>query len=116
MVADNDRGRLICVVEDHRALAAGAPLGPTGGRIPEPANSLASVDIETGALSTLAQGYDFYSTPRLSPDGSRLACRGATRTCRGTVVSCNGRHRRGMASSPTRAWSLQSDESNVQPE
>jgi dipeptidyl aminopeptidase/acylaminoacyl peptidase len=73
MVADDPRGRLICVVEDHRALAAGGSVGPIGGRIPEPANWLAAVDLETGALSTLAQGYDFYSTPRLSPGGSRLA-------------------------------------------
>jgi dipeptidyl aminopeptidase/acylaminoacyl peptidase len=73
MIADDRRGRLICVVEDHRGLADDVSAGPKGSRIPEPANFLAAVDLTTGALSTLALGYDFYSTPRLSHGGSRLA-------------------------------------------
>jgi dipeptidyl aminopeptidase/acylaminoacyl peptidase len=55
------RGRLICVREDHTA----------AGR--EPANTLVSIPLDGGAGRVLISGSDFYSTPRLSPDGSRLA-------------------------------------------
>ena len=62
---DRRRGRLICVREDHSDPKR------------EPVNTLVTIPIEaTGTLSAghvLASGYDFYSTPRLSPDGSRLA-------------------------------------------
>ena len=60
---DAARGRLICVREDHTV----------EGR--ECVNTLVSVamDGSTGAGHILAEGYDFYSTPRLSPDGSQLA-------------------------------------------
>lgn len=60
-VADRARRRLICVAEDHRT---------DGG---EPENLLVAVDTETGAVTPLARGYDFYSTPRLSSDGRSLA-------------------------------------------
>jgi len=58
MVLDTVRHRLLCVVEDHRGATVINDLRtvPTGGGEPEP----------------LAGGNDFYSTPRLSPDGSRL--------------------------------------------
>ena len=46
---------------------------PARRRIPEPSNWLGAVDLSTGAVTPLTQGYDFYSTPRLSPDGRRLA-------------------------------------------
>lgn len=63
MVVDTGRGRLICVREDH----AESDL--------QPVNTLVSVtlsgDAEGGRV--LVSGNDFYSTPRLSPDGSRLA-------------------------------------------
>ena len=57
---DRARGRLICVREDHAI----------EGR--EPANTLVSVGTDNGDVNVLASGYDFYSTPRLSPDGARL--------------------------------------------
>ena len=34
---------------------------------------LVAVDLSSGAQTVLTSGYDFYSTPRLSPDGMRLA-------------------------------------------
>ena len=73
LLVDRPRNRLICVVEDHRQIAAGPPTATDGGRIPEPINTLGAVDLASGTVTTLAEGYDFYSTPRLSPDGNRLA-------------------------------------------
>jgi dipeptidyl aminopeptidase/acylaminoacyl peptidase len=63
-VADLGRRRLICVREDHTQ-AAGA----------EPVNALVSIPLEGPPMSgtILASGFDFYSTPRLSADGFRLA-------------------------------------------
>ncbi len=61
-VADPGRERLICVREDHTA--AGRP----------PVNALVGVALgHTADGEVLASGTDFYSNPRLSPDGSRLA-------------------------------------------
>ncbi len=57
---DPDRNRLLCVCEDHGA----------GGK--EPRNTLAAVSLTDGGVAHLAAGNDFYSTPRLSPDGTRL--------------------------------------------
>jgi dipeptidyl aminopeptidase/acylaminoacyl peptidase len=74
MVVDDARGRLICIVEDHRALPTGdSPTAPIGGRIAEPQNWLAAINLASGEATPLAQGHDFYSTPRLSGDGRRLA-------------------------------------------
>jgi dipeptidyl aminopeptidase/acylaminoacyl peptidase len=68
------RGRLIAVVEDHRAIAAAGSAGAAiGERIAEPTNSLAAIDPQSGQVATLAGGHDFYSSPRLSRDGRRLA-------------------------------------------
>ncbi|NJL01799.1 MAG: S9 family peptidase [Spirulinaceae cyanobacterium SM2_1_0] len=61
MVLDQQRDRLICVCEDHRNPSA------------EPVNTLATIDLTTGAVQTLVSGSDFYSSPRLSPDGQYLA-------------------------------------------
>ncbi|HSX25689.1 MAG TPA: prolyl oligopeptidase family serine peptidase [Chlamydiales bacterium] len=36
-------------------------------------NCLALVDPETGDVQRIAEGYDFYSSPRISPDGKQLA-------------------------------------------
>ncbi len=62
-IVDPFRQRLICVREDHTA----------EGR--EAVNSLVSLDLRKNLDSgqVLASGSDFYSGPRLSPDGSRLA-------------------------------------------
>jgi dipeptidyl aminopeptidase/acylaminoacyl peptidase len=59
---DPGRGRLICVREDHTKPGE------------EAANTLVSISLEDGAdQMLLASGNDFYASPRLSPDGSRLA-------------------------------------------
>ena len=58
---DSRHNRILCVCEDHSNSAT------------EPVNSLVSIDVTTGAISTLHQGYDFYSNPRINHDGSKLA-------------------------------------------
>ena len=62
---DVGRRRLVCVREDH-----------TGGGH-EPVNALVGIPLEAGGgegrADVIASGHDFYSTPRLSPDGTRLA-------------------------------------------
>jgi dipeptidyl aminopeptidase/acylaminoacyl peptidase len=60
-IVDTLRNRLICVREDHR----------TEGK--EAENCLVAVEIDDGAEFVLAAGNNFYSSPRLSPDGKRLA-------------------------------------------
>jgi len=59
-ILDRGGNRLICIGEDH-----------SSGE--EPSNALVSVSLESGAVEVLASGKDFYSSPRLSPDGRRLA-------------------------------------------
>src|SRR5919201_655594 len=62
MVVDGRRGRVIAVREDHTTGAA------------EAVNTLVSLDADgSGDAFTLASGNDFYSSPRLSPDGGRIA-------------------------------------------
>jgi dipeptidyl aminopeptidase/acylaminoacyl peptidase len=61
LIFDEERDRLICVCEDH------------GDASTEPVNSIIGIDLSTGDIQTLVSGDDFYSSPRLSPDGSRLA-------------------------------------------
>ena len=59
---DRRRNLWIGVREDHLS----------GGK--EPINTLAAIDLVLGGPGqVLAQGRDFYSSPRLSPDGTRLA-------------------------------------------
>lgn len=61
MIVDRARRRIIAVCEEH---ANGS----------QPVNSLVSVPIdEAGEITTIASGNDFYSSPRLSHDGSTLA-------------------------------------------
>ncbi len=66
-VIDKTRGRLICVREDHTVAHR------------EAVNTLVAINLE-GKLEDgenpgemLVSGNDFYSSPRVSPDGSRLA-------------------------------------------
>lgn len=61
-VIDRRRNRMICVREDHTV----------PGR--EPVNTLVSVALDGDAQGgqVIVSGNDFYSNPRLSPDGSRL--------------------------------------------
>jgi dipeptidyl aminopeptidase/acylaminoacyl peptidase len=59
---DRSRNRLVGVREDHTTGAA------------QPVNSLAGIALDDGSPDQiLVAGSDFYSTPRLSPDGGRLA-------------------------------------------
>ena len=60
---DARRGRLICVREDHSEATH------------EATTTIVSIPLEgpPSAGEIIASGYDFYSTPRLSPDGSTLA-------------------------------------------
>ncbi len=61
-IMDTFRNRIICVQEDHT------------DENKEPVNSLVSIDpMGTSAPAQLAAGSDFYSSPRLSPDGRFLA-------------------------------------------
>jgi dipeptidyl aminopeptidase/acylaminoacyl peptidase len=62
MVLDAPRQRLICVREDH-------------SREGEAVNTLVAIalDGQSGAGTILLSGNDFYSSPRLSPDGTQLA-------------------------------------------
>ena len=63
-IYDERRNRLISVREEHSELDS------------EPRNSLVSIDLnlsQPGSGDVLAAGEDFYSSPRLSPDGGRLA-------------------------------------------
>lgn len=60
---DQTRNRLICVREDHRNPGV------------EAANCIVSVDVENNdeCGRVLIEGNDFYSSPRVSPDGTQLA-------------------------------------------
>ena len=58
---DRQHQRILCVVEDH------------GNYTVEPTNYIVAIDIVNGATTRLRQGDDFYSNPRTSPDGSRIA-------------------------------------------
>jgi dipeptidyl aminopeptidase/acylaminoacyl peptidase len=58
---DRARNRIVCVREDHT----------TGTR--ETTNTLVSIDLAAGENRVIGSGNDFYSSPRVSPDGNRLA-------------------------------------------
>ncbi len=60
-VLDRLRNRLICVCEDHSRAEV------------EPVNTLTSIDIHGKEHYVMVSGNNFYSSPRLSPDGSKLA-------------------------------------------
>ncbi|WP_145651981.1 alpha/beta hydrolase family protein [Pseudoduganella lurida] len=62
-VVDRARSRLIAVREQH-------PDDPASHE--QPVNTLCAVGFD-GVETVLAGGHDFYSSPRLSPDGRRLA-------------------------------------------
>ena len=65
---DSTRNRLIAVREDHGPAQAGHDKR-------EPETTLVSIPLTGGesAGDVIASGFDFYSTPRISPDGTRLA-------------------------------------------
>ncbi|MDB4894596.1 MAG: peptidase (acylaminoacyl-peptidase) family [Firmicutes bacterium] len=58
--ADRERHRLICVREDHNAAG-------------QPVNTLVALATDGSAVQALVSGNDFYASPRVSPDGKRLA-------------------------------------------
>jgi dipeptidyl aminopeptidase/acylaminoacyl peptidase len=60
-VHDGPRNRLIAVCEDHTKDAA------------EPTNRIVAVSLADGHVTTLVEGADFYSNPRVSPDGGQLS-------------------------------------------
>lgn len=55
---DGMHRRLLAVAETHI------------GQGVAPVNSLVAINIDTGGVTTVASGADFYSNPRVSPDGS----------------------------------------------
>jgi dipeptidyl aminopeptidase/acylaminoacyl peptidase len=60
-VFDPSRRRLICIREDHSNPET------------EPVNALVGISLADGQVTVLASGADFYSSPRLSPDGRKLS-------------------------------------------
>ena len=58
---DEARGRLICIIEDHETKVNG-----------QEENCIGSIDLATGQVQKWVRGYDFFSTPRLSPNGAQL--------------------------------------------
>ncbi len=61
-VVDHARRRLVCVREDHTASDRA------------PANTLVTIALDPpGTVDVLVDGADFYSSPRISPDGATLA-------------------------------------------
>ena len=60
IIIDSQRNRLICISEDHA--------GDT-----EAVNSIITINLNTGRIQNLVTGSDFFSSPRLSPDGRCLA-------------------------------------------
>jgi dipeptidyl aminopeptidase/acylaminoacyl peptidase len=65
MIVDQSRNRLLCICEDHSDTER------------EAVNSLVSVSLDRavnmGEVQVLRSGNDFYASPRLSPDGTKLA-------------------------------------------
>jgi hypothetical protein len=69
VTADLMRRRLICVLEDHRK----AYRADGTEDVTKVVNSLAAVSLEgVSDPILLASDHDFYSNPRLSPDGKQL--------------------------------------------
>ncbi len=60
-VVDKSRGRLISIREDHRENDR------------EAVNSIVAIPLAGGAAQVLISGNDFYSSPQISPNGSRLS-------------------------------------------
>jgi dipeptidyl aminopeptidase/acylaminoacyl peptidase len=61
MQIDTARHRLICVREDHSQADK------------EAVNELVAINLTNGDVTVMVSGADFYSSPRLSPDGKQLA-------------------------------------------
>ncbi len=57
---DSQRDRIICIAER------------SAKNLKQPESSLVSIRLDDGSMQTLAAGYDFYSSTRLSPLGNQL--------------------------------------------
>ncbi|MBA2381616.1 MAG: S9 family peptidase [Chloroflexi bacterium] len=62
---DRARNRILAIREDHEP--------DTLARHGEAKNAVVAIDLGDGSVTVLADGADFFSSPRLSPDGTRLA-------------------------------------------
>ncbi len=62
---DRARNRILAIREDHDP--------DTLARHGEAENAVVAIDLGSGEVSVLAEGSDFFSSPRLSPDGTRLS-------------------------------------------
>lgn len=62
LLLDQGRDRAIGICEDSEHLVDA-----------EPQNYIAGIDLQTGQVTPLVSGCDFYVSPRLSPDGKTLA-------------------------------------------
>jgi dipeptidyl aminopeptidase/acylaminoacyl peptidase len=60
LVLDCLRNHLICVCEEHFPKT-------------EAVNTIVTINLTTGEVANLIAGQDFYSSPRISPDGKQLA-------------------------------------------
>ena len=58
---DRPRDRVLAIMEDHRTDDL------------EPANSVVAIALHDGTVTPLVDGHDFFSHPRLSPDGAWLS-------------------------------------------
>ncbi|XP_002736640.1 uncharacterized protein LOC100367529 [Saccoglossus kowalevskii] len=56
--------RIVCVREDHSGIET--------GQTKEAVNTIVMINPETKEQIILASGFDFYSNPRVSPDGSKI--------------------------------------------
>lgn len=75
-------GKVQKITEQKNARFADGVIHPKDGTLfyvmekheeKEVINSIVSIDPRTGKITTVASGRDFYSSPRLSPDGKKLA-------------------------------------------
>ncbi len=62
---DRGRNRLLAIREDHEPA--------TLARHGQAENAVVAIDLTDGTVTVLAAGSDFFSAPRLAPDGRRLA-------------------------------------------
>jgi dipeptidyl aminopeptidase/acylaminoacyl peptidase len=65
LTLDRGRNRLLAIREDHEPA--------TLARHSEAENAVVAIDLSDGTVTVLAEGADFFSSPRLAPDGSQLA-------------------------------------------
>lgn len=61
LIVDKTAQYLYCVRETH-------------GESEEAVNDIVKVHIDSGDIFVVAKGHDFYASPRLSPNGNKLAC------------------------------------------